>query len=102
MSTWWTLATLFSGDKKPRRVVPQGQGCLGSSSNCETKYFFVAALTAFRSQRLVVNRSVARRDESAEQRMGRIRFAEEFRMKLARDEKRMILQFDDLNELSVR
>src|SRR5687768_7017474 len=103
MSTWWTLATLFSGDKNPRRVVPQGQGCPGSSSNCETKYFFVAALTAFnQSKRLVMNRSVARGNESTEQRMRCIRLAQEFRVKLACHKERMILQLDNLDQFSVR
>ena len=40
-------------------------------------------------------------DEALEQRMRLVRLALKFRMELARHEKRMILQFDDLDELAV-
>ena len=41
-------------------------------------------------------------DEPAEQRMRLVRLAVEFGMKLARDKKRMVGQFDDLDQFSVR
>ena len=42
-----------------------------------------------------------RRDETLEQRMRLVRLALEFRMELARDKKRMVFQFDDLDEFAV-
>lgn len=40
-------------------------------------------------------------DEALEQRMRLVRLALKFRMKLARDKKRMVFQFDDLDEFAV-
>ena len=40
-------------------------------------------------------------DETFEQRMRLVRLALEFRMKLARDKKWMVFQFDDLDEFAV-
>ena len=53
------------------------------------------------SQRLVVNVLVRGGDEALEQRMRLVRLAQELRMELARNEERVILQFDDLNKLVV-
>ena len=41
-------------------------------------------------------------DETLEQRMRLVRLAQEFRMELAGDEKRMVLQLDDFHQLAVR
>ena len=41
-------------------------------------------------------------DEALEQRVRLVRLAQKFRMKLARDEKRMVLEFNDLDQLAVR
>jgi len=49
-----------------------------------------------------VDRVVTRRDESFEEWVRLIRFAEEFRMILAGDEEGMIFEFDDFDEFSVR
>ena len=40
-------------------------------------------------------------DETLEQRMRLVRLAQEFRVELARDEKWMVFQFDDLDEFAV-
>ena len=44
---------------------------------------------------------VRRRNESLEQRVWLMRLAVKFWMKLARDEKRMLRQLDDLNKFAV-
>ena len=49
-----------------------------------------------------MNSRVRCRDKAAEERMGLVGFAVEFRMKLARDEKRMLGQLNDFNQLAVR
>src|SRR5271165_6784495 len=54
------------------------------------------------SQRLVVKLGVGGGDESFEQRMRRVGFALEFRVKLAAHVKWMSGQFDQLNQLAVR
>src|SRR6266511_6339775 len=53
------------------------------------------------SQRSVVDVGVGGADETFEQGMWLVRFAAEFGMKLAGDEKRVIEQFDDFNQLAV-
>ena len=53
------------------------------------------------SQRLVMDVLVRGGDEGLEQRMRLVRLALEFRMKLARHKKRVIFEFDDLDELAV-
>ena len=55
-----------------------------------------------RSQRLLLHPLVRRGDEAPEQRMRLVRLAEEFGMELAGDEKRMLRQFDDFDQFSVR
>src|SRR5258708_26255256 len=55
-----------------------------------------------KSQRPVVNMVVAGGDETFEQGVRLVRFALKFRVKLAGDEKRMVLQFDPLHQFSVR
>src|ERR1039458_455529 len=40
-------------------------------------------------------------DETLEQRMRLVRFAQEFRVKLARQKKRMVFEFDHLDQFSV-
>src|SRR5258706_15339663 len=54
------------------------------------------------SQRPIVNTRVRRRNKSLEQWMRLVRFAVEFGMELARDEKRVLRQFDDFNKLAIR
>ena len=49
-----------------------------------------------------MNLLVRRRDETFEQRMRLVRLAQEFRMELARDEKRMVLQLDHFHQFAVR
>jgi hypothetical protein len=44
---------------------------------------------------------VRRRDEAFEQRMRLVRLAQEFRVKLAREKKRMAFQLDDFDEFAV-
>lgn len=41
-------------------------------------------------------------DETFEQRMRLMRFAQKFRVELARDEKWMVFEFDHFHELAVR
>src|SRR5256885_971860 len=53
------------------------------------------------SQRLLVNLLVRRGDEGFEQRMRLVRLAQELRVKLAREEKRVVRQLDDFDELAV-
>ena len=53
------------------------------------------------SQRLLVAVLVCGGDEAFEQRMRLVRLALKFRMELARHKKRMVLQFDDLDELAI-
>jgi hypothetical protein len=59
-------------------------------------------LTPLNLQRLVVDMLVRGGNEPLEQRMRLVRLAQKFRVELARDEKRMILEFDDFDELGVR
>ena len=49
----------------------------------------------------MVNLRVGRGDEALEKRMRLVRLAVEFRVELARDEKRMVRQFDDFDEFAV-
>jgi len=53
------------------------------------------------SQRLLVDFGVGGGDKTLEQRVRLVRFALEFRVKLARDEEWMAGEFDDLDELAV-
>src|SRR5438552_1862401 len=53
------------------------------------------------SQRPLMNVRVGGADEVFEQRMRLVRFAAEFGMKLAGDEKRVVQQFDHLDQLAV-
>jgi hypothetical protein len=76
--------------------------------NIPQKILLTPALSSFgeereknSSQRLVMDVLVRGGDESLEQRMWLVRFALEFRMKLARHKKRMVFQFDDFNEFAV-
>ena len=64
------------------------------------KYSAPLVLPRF-SQRLLVAVLVRGGDEASEQRMRLVRLALKFRMELARHKKRMVLQFDDLDELAV-
>src|SRR5450759_2293201 len=52
-------------------------------------------------KRLAMNMLMRRRNETLEQRMRLVRFAQKFRMELARHEERMILEFDDLHQLAI-
>lgn len=61
-----------------------------------------ASGTDNRLQRPVMDVIVTGRDEAFEERMRLVGLALEFRMKLARHEERMILQFDHFNQFSVR
>src|ERR1039458_9158558 len=54
-----------------------------------------------RSQQPVVNVRVRGGYETLEQRMRLVRLAQKLRVKLARNEKRMVLEFDDFHELAV-
>lgn len=53
-------------------------------------------------QRLFVNAVMDGRNKALKQGMGLMRLAQEFRMKLAGDEKRMIRQLNYFNQFSVR
>jgi hypothetical protein len=52
-------------------------------------------------KRLVVDALVRGRDEALEQRVRLVRLAQKFRVELARQKKRVILQLNDLDELAV-
>ena len=52
-------------------------------------------------ERLVVDVLVRGGDETLEQRVRLVRFAQKFRMKLARQEKWMVFQFDHFDQFSV-
>lgn len=53
------------------------------------------------SQRLLLGVLVRGGDETLEQRMRLVRLAQKLRVKLARDEKRMVLEFNDFDQLAV-
>ena len=54
-----------------------------------------------RSQRLLVDVLVRGGDKTFEQRMRLVRLAQKLRVKLARNEKRMVLEFNDFDQLAV-
>src|ERR1035441_4591403 len=64
---------------------------------------FVLRLHSFHNllERLVMNVLVRRRDETFEQRMRLVRLAQKFRMKLARQKKWMVFQFNHLDQFAV-
>lgn len=65
----------------------------------------MASARSLRHQHLqwfVMNELVRGGDEPFEQRMRLVRLAQELRMELARQKERVILQFDDFNQLSIR
>ena len=69
-----------------------------------SKSAFIMLHSAFNLplQRLVVDVLVRGGDEALEQRMRLVRLAQKFRMELAGDEKRMVLQLDDFDQFAVR
>src|SRR5689334_6813951 len=62
---------------------------------------FMGVHSWLKLQRPVVNLVVRRGDEALEERMGLVRLALEFGMKLAGNEEGVVLQLDDLDELAV-
>ena len=54
-----------------------------------------------KSQRLVMDLLVRGGDEAFEERVRLVRFAQKFRVELAGNEKRVVLQLDDFHELAV-